>query len=118
MQKLAALDANFLYTETDRMPNHISAFQILELPGGTDVDDFIANIKRGYMERLHLVPYLYRKIQFTPGNFDHPVWVTDENFDVDNHVFKAVLPGPGTFRQLEEKIAEIHTGRLDRDKPL
>lgn len=118
MQKLAALDANFLYTETERMPNHISSFQILELPEGITVDGFIEGIKLGYQERLHLLPYLYRKVQFVPGNFDHPVWVTDKEFDVDNHVFKEVLPRPGTFQQLEEKIAEIHTCMLDRDKPL
>jgi WS/DGAT/MGAT family acyltransferase len=118
MQKLAAIDANFLYTETEKMPNHISSFQILELPENTTVDGFIEGIKLGYKERLHLLPYLYRKIQFVPGNFDHPVWVTDTDFDVDNHVFKEVLPKPGTFQQLEEKIAEIHTCLLDRDKPL
>jgi diacylglycerol O-acyltransferase len=118
MQKLAALDASFLYTETEKMPNHISSFQILELPENATVDGFIEGIKLGYMERLHLVPYLYRKIQFVPGNIDHPVWVTDQNFDVNNHVFRVALPKPGTFRQLEEKIAEIHSCLLDREKPL
>ena len=94
MQKLAALDANFLYTETDNSPNHISSFQIFELPENTSFDEFIAIIKHGYFQRLHLIPYLYRKIQTIPGNFDHPVWVVDDNFDIENHVVEAVLPEP------------------------
>jgi len=63
MQKLAAIDANFLYSETDRAQNLISSFQILELPEQTTVENYIAEVERGYMERLHLVPYFYRKVE-------------------------------------------------------
>ena len=33
MQKLAALDANFLYSESEKTPNHISSVQLFDLAG-------------------------------------------------------------------------------------
>ncbi|MFT5693026.1 MAG: diacylglycerol O-acyltransferase [Oceanicoccus sp.] len=118
MQKLGALDANFLYLESEKAPNHISSVQIFELPKNQGPDEFLTGLKSYYLERLHLVPYLTRKLKFTPGNIDHPVWVEDPDFDVNNHFTQVELPKPGTFGQLEEKVAEIHSVLMDRNKPL
>jgi len=76
MQKLGALDANFFYSETPRNPNHVASVQKFELPEGTDRGEFVSGLKAFMAARIHLVPYLTRKIQFIPGGFDHPVWVT------------------------------------------
>ena len=118
MRKLGALDANFLYTETEQVPNHVSSVQIFELPEGRSFDEFIDGLRGYFMSRVHLVPYLTRKLRFTPGNIDHPVWVKDPDFNVDNHLIRVELPSPGTFAQLEQKVAEIHAELMDRSKPL
>ena len=39
MEKLGAVDANFLYTETESVLNHIASVQRLRLAAGTDCDD-------------------------------------------------------------------------------
>ncbi|HKI73904.1 MAG TPA: wax ester/triacylglycerol synthase family O-acyltransferase [Pseudomonadales bacterium] len=118
MQKLGALDANFLYNESDLMPNHIASVQRLELPEGVEPGQFIESLKDFLMARRHLVPYMYRKLKFVPGNFDHPFWVYDDAFDMDNHVVEVPVPAPGDLAQLEQTIAGIHEIRMDRDKPL
>lgn len=118
MHKLAAIDAQFLYSETERTPNHIASLQILELPKGVSVDELIRRIKRIYMNRMHLFPYLYSRVHEVPGNFDHPVLVADPDFNVNDHIGKVKLRRPGNFRQLEKKIAQLHAGMLDRNRPL
>ena len=52
MYKLGALDAGFLYNETDRSPQHIASVQVLELPEGITEDQFIDNVKSLMMARL------------------------------------------------------------------
>ena len=118
MQKLGALDGNFFYTETDKTPNHISSLQLFELPKNTSTEQFVSGLKIFYQSRAHLVPYLTRIPRFVPGNIDHPVWVEDKNFDIDNHIIPVELAAPGTFQQLELKVAEIHAELMDRNKPL
>jgi len=118
MRKLSAIDASFLYTETEHMPNSIAALQILELPDGMDADQFLEYLSQHYMDRIHLLPYLYSKVRTTPGNFDHPVWVTDKNFDISNHIRVETVPPPGDMSCLEARVAELHAELLDRGRPL
>ena len=118
MRKLSATDAAFLYSETEHTPNTIAAVQILELPENMDADAFLEQLSEHYSDRMHLLPYLYSKVRFAPGNIDHPVWVTDPDFSIDNHVYIEELPAPGSMLELENRVAEIHAEILDRNKPL
>jgi len=118
MEKLSALDANFLYLESEKVPNHVSSLQVFESPQDQDINKFTEGLKHYLVERRHLLPYLTRKLKFTPGNIDHPVWTEDREFDIDNHIVVIELEQPGTFAQLEEKVAEIHAVLMDRNIPL
>ncbi len=118
MQRLGATDANFLYTETDLTPNHIASVQRLALPFGVDEQEYVTELKQYVAARAHLIPYMHRKLKSLPGNFDHPFWVEDKNFCIDNHVIEAPLSAPGTTVQLEKKIAELHAITMDRSRPL
>ncbi len=118
MYKLSGLDAGFLYNETERCPQHVSSVQIMELPEGVDEDTFIEGLKAHFMRRRHLVPYLTNKLVETPFLADHPVWVPDADFDIDNHVERIDIAAPGGRAQLEAAVAELHEQRLDRNRPL
>jgi WS/DGAT/MGAT family acyltransferase len=118
MKKIGAMDANFLYGETASNPNHIASLQVFELPLSAQATQFIEGLKTFMAARIHLVPYLTRKLQFTPGGFDHPVWVSDANFSIDNHIEEVTLPEPGELSQLEDKVAELHAELMDREIPL
>jgi WS/DGAT/MGAT family acyltransferase len=118
VNKLAGLDAGFLYSETDRAPQHIASIQVLELPDGVSASQFIADFKQLVSSRLHLVPYFTNRLQFVPFQLDHPVWVRDDAFDIDNHVLHAEVASPGGRREFEAKIAELHARPLNRERPL
>ncbi len=118
MQKLAAADASFLYSETPRCPNHVASVQIFELPGDTTSGAFIEELKLFISNRVDLVPYLTRKLQLDNANLDHPFWISDCDFDINNHITEVRLSGAGDDAELEDKIAELHAVPMDRSKPL
>lgn len=122
MEQIGALDANFLYTETKSVKNHIASIQILQLPEGQSNAEFVDHLKSVISTRLHLVPYLTRKLRFVPANIDHPFWINDQDFNIDNHIYEVPLEPNSSdgnrFELLEAKIAEIHAIPMNRDMPL
>ena len=94
MDRLSALDASFLYGETPESPMHVAGLAILEPPAvGPDV---FAVFRDHLKSRLHLVPFFERKLALTPIQLDHPVWVHDDNLDLDYHFRHVSLPKPET----------------------
>lgn len=118
MYKLGALDAGFLYNETERCPHHIASVQVLEPLPGTVPGEFVARLKALLLERVHLVPYFTNKLQRAPFDLDHPVWVRDGDFDIDHHVRTIEVPAPGGREEFEATIAELHATPLDMSRPL
>ena len=53
-----------------------------------------------------------------PFELDHPVWVRDPDFAIDNHVRTTEVPAPGGRLELEAAIAKLHEQPLDRSRPL
>lgn len=118
MYKLGALDAGFLYNETDRCPQHIASVQILELPTGVTPQGYVDDLKSVLLQRIHLVPYFTNRLQMVPFHLDHPVWVADERFDINHHVRSVEISAPGSRSEFEAAIAGLHEQRLDRSRPL
>ncbi|MCC5874473.1 MAG: wax ester/triacylglycerol synthase family O-acyltransferase [Gammaproteobacteria bacterium] len=117
MDKLKILDASFLYAETANTPMHVAAVQHFELPKGRE-DGFFESL-RGYIgDRVHLIPFMTRRLKPTPLGMDHPVWVRDRSFDINYHVQRTRVPAPGTQSQLEQTVARLHETPLDRSRPL
>lgn len=117
MNKLAGLDAGFLYLETPRSPTHIASVQMLELDG-QDLDQFVHRVKQQFLSRLDLVPYFTRRLRDVPFGLDHPEWEDVEHFDINDHIHTYRVPAPGGRAQLEAAVAEVHARPLDRSKPL
>lgn len=118
MYKLAGLDAGFLYNETERSPQHIASVQVLDIPEGTNPGEFIRSFKNQVLERIHRVPYFTNKLQNVPFGLDHPVWVRDDRFDIDNHIREVEVPAPGGRAEFEATVARVHARMLDRRRPL
>jgi diacylglycerol O-acyltransferase len=53
-----------------------------------------------------------------PLDLDHPVWVDDEDFDIDRHVHRLALPAPGGPEELSETTGHLAGIPLDRSRPL
>ena len=52
-----------------------------------------------------------------PFGLDHPRWVDDPAFDLDNHLHRVALPAPGGEAELRAKVAEVMGRPLDLQQP-
>jgi len=117
MNHLSGMDASFLHLESPEMPMHVGSLQILDLPEGY-AGDYYEDVKRYMASRIHLASVFQRKLALMPFDLANPVWVDDEDVDLDYHVRHVMLPRPGTFEQLEKYVARLHSSLLDRSRPL
>ncbi|HSC62306.1 MAG TPA: wax ester/triacylglycerol synthase family O-acyltransferase [Caldimonas sp.] len=117
MKALSGLDGAFLHLETPETPMHVGSLHLFDLPPGYR-GDFHANIKRQMKSRIRLAPVFTRKLAPMPLQFANPVWIEDDQVDLDHHVHRIELPRPGTQAQLEDCAAKLHSEPLDRNRPL
>lgn len=117
MEHLTGMDAAFLHLETPEMPMHVGSLMLLDLPPD-DEGDFYENVKSHFGRRLHLAKVFQRKLALMPFELTNPVWVDDEDVDLDHHIRHVMLPRPGTHEQLEKMVGRLHSPLLDRSRPL
>lgn len=117
MQALSGLDASFLYLETPAQMLHVGALLTLDgstIPGGYRFDDFVEVLE----ERVRLIPEFRRKLHNSPFSLLHPVWVEDDDFDLDHHVHRVAVPAPAGRDDLARLCADFAAVPLDRSRPL
>jgi len=117
MDHLSGLDASFLHLETTEMPMHVGGLHLLELPAA-DHAEFADRLKRHIADRMHLAPVFHRKLALMPFELANPVWVEDDDVDLDYHIRQVSLPRPGVMKQLESYVGRLHSNLLDRSRPL
>jgi WS/DGAT/MGAT family acyltransferase len=117
MKALSGVDGAFLHLETPETPMHVASLHLFDLPAGYR-GDFHSDIKRLMRRRLHLAPVFTRKLAPMPLQFANPVWVEDDEVNLDYHVQRITLPAPGTRAQLEDCAGRLHSELLDRSRPL
>ncbi|MEJ7633520.1 wax ester/triacylglycerol synthase family O-acyltransferase [Aeromicrobium sp.] len=117
MDRLSGLDASFLYLESGAQLMHVCGVIALDpatIPGGYDFTRF----KQELSSRVSGIAMFNRKLKLVPGGIDFPVWVTDEEFDIDRHVHRLATPAPGGDRELAELAGHLAGIPLDRSRPL
>ena len=115
MQRLTALDAQFLTVESPTTVGHVGSLIVLDPPSGPwGLDTVLAVLE----PRLHLARPLRQRLVEVPLGLGHPYWVDDPHFDIEFHLRELALPSPGTDEQLGEQVARIHARQLDRSRPL
>src|SRR6516162_6828309 len=117
MNQLSGMDASFLHLETPETPMHVGSLMLFELPENYQ-GDYYEDVKAMLSKRLHLSSVLTRKLAQMPFELAEPVWIEDDDIDLDYHIRSAVLRRPGTMEQLEQLIARLHSSLLDRSRPL
>lgn len=117
MDHLSGMDATFLHIETPEMPMHVGGLCIVQLPDGYS-GDFWQDVKAHIGRCLHLALVFTRKLALMPFELANPVWVDDDDVDLDYHVRRVVLAKPGTRAQLETLVGRLHSTLLDRSRPL
>ena len=117
MQRLSGLDASFLYLETPAQLMHVCAVMVVDpssMPTDYSFDGLQAEIDR----RVRSVPSFTRKLRKVPLRLDHPIWVEDQQFDVERHGHRLALPAPGGYKELTKLCAHLAGLPLDRSRPL
>ncbi|MCA9663962.1 MAG: wax ester/triacylglycerol synthase family O-acyltransferase [Myxococcales bacterium] len=118
-QRLSALDRSFLDLEDHAMHMHVASVCLFDAEplqnkhGGVDIKRI-----RDFIEpRLSWIPRYRQRIEHVPIE-GAPVWVDDEQFNLNYHLRHAALPAPGSLRQLKRMCGRLVSQRLDRGKPL
>jgi len=117
MDHLSNVDASFLHLETPETPMHVGSLMLLDLPAGYQ-GDYYEDVKAMIGRRMHLASVLTRKLAPMPFELAEPVWIDDDDIDLDYHVRSLSLRRPGTMDQLHRLVARLHSSLLDRSRPL
>ena len=117
MEHLSSMDASFLHFETPETPMHVGSLMLFDLPGSY-AGDYYEDVKAMLGRRLHLSSVLTRKLAPMPFELAEPVWIDDDDIDLDYHVRSVTLRRPGTMAQLHQLISRLHATLLDRSRPL
>jgi WS/DGAT/MGAT family acyltransferase len=117
MKHLSVVDGAFLHMESAEMPMHVGSLHVFELPEGYRGNWYEA-VKEHVASRMHLASVFTRKLALMPFDLANPVWIEDDDIDLDYHIRQTVLPEPGTMEQLEALAARLHSSMLDRSRPL
>ena len=64
------------------------------------------------------MPPLRRRLLEVPLGLARPLWVEDEEINVDLHVRRVAVPRPGGPRELAGMAEDMNGRQLDRDAPL
>ena len=92
-ERLSSLDASFLYLERPAMHMHVAGVSVFapREDGPLTYED-VAEVATA---RLHLAPRLRQRVLDLPGGLARPLWVDDDQFDLDFHLRRAAIPAPG-----------------------
>src|ERR1700754_4643887 len=94
MERLSGLDASFLYIESLTQPLHVCSILEVDtstMPGGYSFEGLHDELA----VRIAAIPEFRAKLADTQLNLDYPVWVDDDAFDLDRHLFRIGLSPPG-----------------------
>ena len=117
MKHLSIVDGAFLHMESAEMPMHVGSLNLFEPPANYR-GGFHEAVREHVARRMHLAPVFTRKLALMPFDLANPVWIHDDDIDLDYHVRHMVLPQPGSIEQLEALAARLHSMLLDRSRPL
>jgi len=117
MQMLSALDATFIYLESERSPMAIGAVYVIDAKDAPE--DFCYQKWRELVKsRLQYSKVFRQRLIEVPWDLSFPYWIRDPDFNLDAHLPFVTLPEPGGMTELMQVAAQEFGQLLDREKPL
>lgn len=114
---LSALDASFIYLESDHSPMHIGGVYLIDAgdrPGSFSYARFYSHIER----RLPCSRIFRQRLVEVPLSLSYPYWINDPDFDLAQHLPRLHLPSPGGKKELMQLAAQVFGRPLERKRPL
>ncbi len=116
MKLMSPVESMMFLAESPGHPMHVAGLQLFEPPSGAG-PEFVREYYEGIRAHEDVQP-LFRKHPATlPGGLT-PGWSSATDVDLDYHVRRSALPGPGRVRELLELVSRLHSAMLDRHRPL
>jgi len=115
--RLNPLDAAWLLTESRATANHVGGLLTFALPPDAP-PDFLRRLMHEFRRHRHFAPPWNRRLKYPSFTLNPvPVWVEDDDIDLEYHMRHAALPFPGGERELGELIGRLHSTPLDLARP-
>jgi len=117
MEMLSALDATFIYLESEHSPMAIGAVYVIDAkdtPDNFSYRSWCALVET----RLKLSKVFRERLVEVPWDLSFPYWIRDPDFDLQNHLPKVSLPAPAGMTELMQMAADTWGQVLDRERPL
>jgi len=113
MERLSALDAEFLHLEDGIVHMHIAGSCVFDDPAPAfhEIEALVAS-------KLHLIPRYRQRVRTVPFELGRPVWVDDPDFDLGYHLRHTALPAPGDDAAFCRLVGRLMSQPLDRERPL
>jgi diacylglycerol O-acyltransferase len=113
MERLSALDAEFLHLEDGIAHMHVAGVSVFE--GSAPSLDELGRLLRA---KLDLIPRYRQRVRFAPFGLGRPLWQDDPHFNLAYHLRHTALPPPGADADLCRLMARLMSQPLDRNRPL
>jgi len=114
--RLNPLDASWVMTESRAAPNHVGGLLQFRLPERAP-KDFLRRLMADFRSQRHFVPPWNRRLKYAFNKNPLPVWIEDDDIDLEYHVRHAALPWPGGERELGELVGRLHSTPVDLTRP-
>jgi diacylglycerol O-acyltransferase len=117
MEMLSALDAAFIYLESEHSPMAIGAVYVIDASDTPDTfsyESWYALVE----SRLKLSNVFRQRLVEVPLALSFPFWIADPDFNLRNHLPRVTLPEPGGMAELMKLAADTWGQVLDRERPL
>ena len=116
MEMLSALDATFIYLESEHSPMAIGAVYVIDAkdaPAGFSYQAWYSLVE----SRLKLSKVFRQRLVEVPLALSFPYWIRDPDFKLETHLPNVVLPQPGGMAELMQLSADTWGQVLDRQRP-
>jgi diacylglycerol O-acyltransferase len=114
MKFLTPNDQMFLLLERRNQPMHVGGLMLVRPPEGK-AQQFIDEYVQLAKDNPQAQPPFNQRLSY---RFGVPCWIEDSEFDLESHFFHLSLPKPGRIRELLALVSKLHSGQMDRAKPL
>jgi WS/DGAT/MGAT family acyltransferase len=113
MDQLLALDSLYLGVEDENVQANIGGVSIFEGPPPK-----IAELRQKAAGMFDQLPRCRQRILELPSGLGHPLWVDDEDFKIERHLFTVDLGRQVAAETVQDHFARTMSERLDRARPL
>src|ERR1700722_3553508 len=117
MELMMPTDAIFLLGESREHPMHVGGLQLYEPPPDAG-PGFVRDFYDQLVAQQDFQPTFLKRPATLFGAIGNLGWTYDKDVDIDYHVRRSALPSPGRVRDLLELTSLLHSGLLDRHRPL